>query len=275
MKKQNPSYLEIVQQYYGASTLYFDEFGQAVVEYMRYKGYEPDQVMLANSICSDDVNAMQFPPALAKFLGPFNMGGLDGFPFTGITGVSAFSHHAPDDGVLMIFFAPHIGISRKGYPEKAVGKIQRKGQTDLSSACGAVRGALDKVLGSTTRPRPVGPLDSQQDLIVDILWDNKSRITNSKKDPMIEATQIMYENIYERLLLLIKESKVHHEIIIIGGIYINVDADYKKPFFSFARNSYFEVHNKKNKKKEFKKKESFASGLFRKIQNLAKERKLK
>lgn len=43
--------------------------------------------MLSNSICADDISTMQLPKALTKFLGPFQMGGLTGFPFTGDTGL--------------------------------------------------------------------------------------------------------------------------------------------------------------------------------------------
>lgn len=248
------SYHALVKQYY-PNAVYFDVFGQLVVDLMRARGYPPEEVMLANSICSDDVNAMQFPPSLAKFLGPFNMGGLDGFPFTGLTGMSAFSHHAPDDGILMIFFAPHIGISLKGYPKESVGKIQREGQKKLSDACGAVRAALNTVLSNQVDPKtelfipkPAGPLDTQQDTIVHILWEQRERIRNSRKDPMIEATQIMYENIYERLKLLLPKDGHHPEIILIGGIYINVDSDYNRPFFCFDESHHFEIIDLKQEK---------------------------
>lgn len=257
--KKSPSYLEIVKQYY-PNAVYFENFGQTVVEMMRRNGYPPEEVMLANSICSDDVNAMQFPPSLAKFLGPFNMGGLDGFPFTGLTGMSAFSHHAPDDGILMIFFAPHIGISLKGYPLESVGKIQREGQKKLSDACGAVRAALNTVLSNQVNPKtelfipkPAGPLDMQQDTIVHILWKERERIIRSTKDKMIEATQIMFENIRERLKLLLPKDGHHPEIILIGGIYINVDADYNRPFFCFDENHCFEIIELEKKKGKAKK----------------------
>jgi hypothetical protein len=39
--------------------------------------------MLADSVCSDDLNIIQYPARTQEFLGPFKMGGLDGFPFIG------------------------------------------------------------------------------------------------------------------------------------------------------------------------------------------------
>jgi putative membrane protein len=65
---------------------------------------EPKQVMLADSICSDDVNSIQYPVRTQEFLGPFKMGGLDGFPFTGLTGMGAFASHVPDDGAVFIYY---------------------------------------------------------------------------------------------------------------------------------------------------------------------------
>jgi hypothetical protein len=55
----------------------------------------PGQIMSADSICCDDVNVIERPDRSYEMLGPFTMGGLSGFPFAGLTGMSAFSHHVP------------------------------------------------------------------------------------------------------------------------------------------------------------------------------------
>ena len=68
----------------------------------------------------------------------FPLSGLGGFPFTGKTGWAAFSGHCPEDGNIVIMFAPHVGIDREGN----VGKIERMGQKCVSTACGAAIGAL-------------------------------------------------------------------------------------------------------------------------------------
>jgi hypothetical protein len=75
---------------------------------------EPHQIMLADSICSDDVNTIEYPARAYEMLGPFKMGGLDGFPFAGLTGMAAFAGHVPDEGAVFVFYAPHIGVSRHG-----------------------------------------------------------------------------------------------------------------------------------------------------------------
>ena len=49
------------------------------------------------------------------------MGGLDGFPFTGLTGMGAFASHVPDDGAVFVYYGPHIGITKDG----VIGEIHR------------------------------------------------------------------------------------------------------------------------------------------------------
>jgi len=51
------------------------------------------------------------------------LSGLAGLPFVGKAGWGAFSHHVPDDGNIVVLFAPHVGIDSFGN----VGKIRREG----------------------------------------------------------------------------------------------------------------------------------------------------
>jgi len=48
------------------------------------------------------VNSIQYPARTQEFTVPFKMGGLDGFPLTGLTGMGAFASHVPDEGALFI-----------------------------------------------------------------------------------------------------------------------------------------------------------------------------
>ena len=62
-------------------------------------------------------------------------------PFAGKMGWTAFSNHVPVDGNILIMFAPHVGIDKNG----EVGKVNRKGQVQCSTACGAAIGAYNLV----------------------------------------------------------------------------------------------------------------------------------
>src|SRR5262245_58721884 len=118
------SYLNKVKTLYSDAEHYSD-IANDIVKYIKKGGYGPSQVMAANSVCSDDLVTMQFTEPHKKMLGPFNMGGLNGFPFTGSTGLGAFAHHVTDDGSLLIIYAPHIGVTKKGKP----GYVRRPGQS--------------------------------------------------------------------------------------------------------------------------------------------------
>ncbi|MEJ1238281.1 hypothetical protein WBG78_09140 [Chryseolinea sp. T2] len=182
---------------------------------------EPSQVMLADSICSDDVNSIQYPVRAREFLGPFKMGGLDGFPFTGLTGMGAFASHVPDNGAVLIYYGPHIGITRQG----TLGEIHRLGQERRSTCCGAAKAATDRLLKNEIIPGHVTELDYQMNTIEQILYAQKDRIL-SAREPMFEATEVIYEASDARIKQLVAQTSYHcKHVILVGTILINSDSD--------------------------------------------------
>ena len=116
-------------------------------------GYAADNVLRADSICSDDVNAPayyngnigQMPATFNDFQGPFFAGGIGGFPHTGSIAMFAWASHVQyvTNGALMLFSAPHIGITAKG----ELGYMLRRGQGDvISNTCGAVGVAINRIV---------------------------------------------------------------------------------------------------------------------------------
>lgn len=211
------SYLDTIRSYY-PTAYYADQLFEQLIVYLRNIGFNPNEVMAACSVCSDGLSAMQFPIADSGLLGPFYLGGLDGFPFTGLTGVQAFAHHMPEDGALLIYYGPHIGITEQG----AIGKVHRSGQDDDSDCCGAAQAALNRIGDIPQQP---SLLDYQQDTIVGLFQARRLRITSARY-PIQEATEVMFEAINERLHLLIEHSKKALKIktlILVGTIFINVD----------------------------------------------------
>ncbi|MBK9483357.1 MAG: hypothetical protein IPO02_15565 [Bacteroidetes bacterium] len=182
---------------------------------------EPKQVMLADSVCSDDVNSIQYPARTQEFLGPFKMGGLDGFPFTGLTGIGAFASHVPDEGAVFIYYGPHIGITKNG----TIGEIHRFGQSRNSGCCGAAKGALGKLTNNQIIAGNVTDLDYQMNIIEQILLNEKARILNAKT-PLYEATEVMYESIDIRINELVDKTNYNCKyVILVGAILINSDSD--------------------------------------------------
>jgi hypothetical protein len=102
MKKREK--LNVIHQYYPQAVTTIDSVNKLIDFIEAELDLEPTQVMLADSICSDDVNSIQYPARAHELLGPFKMGGLDGFPFTGLTGMGAFASHVPDEGAVFVYY---------------------------------------------------------------------------------------------------------------------------------------------------------------------------
>jgi hypothetical protein len=197
--------------------------------------------MSADSICSDDVNSIQYPARAQELLGPFKMGGLDGFPFTGLTGMGAFASHVPDDGAVFIYYGPHIGISKNG----VIGEIHRLGQHNNSGCCGAAKGALNKLLNGQITEGHVTELDYQMNTIEQILFKQKERILNAKNH-LYEATEVIYEAIDTRINELVEKTTYNCKyVILIGAVLINSDSD----MGSFTASKRFDLIDLKTKKR--------------------------
>jgi hypothetical protein len=187
----------------------------------RRVGLTPAQIMAADSICSDDLNTIEYPQRAYEMLGPFRLGGLNGFPFSGLTGMNAFAHHVPKDGAVFVFHAPHIGITKRG----ALGESLRPGQAQPSACCGAARAALAKLLRGEIVPGQLTDLDYQQNTIEQIFLAQAERIRGAA-EPILEATEVMYEAIAERVDLLAARTEYPSRyLILMGGILINGDHD--------------------------------------------------
>lgn len=213
--------IESVRKWYPEALTSIDTVNRLLDTIEKQLGLKPNQLMHADSMCCDDVNAIQYPPRAYEMLGPFHLGGLDGFPFAGITGMNAFAHHVPEDGAVIIFYAPHIGITKDGN----IGEISRMGQTFNSACCGAAKGALGKLSAGQIIEGNITSLDFQMNTIEQIFLHSKDRILHAKNQ-IFEATEVMYEAIDERIEVLIKETSYPcKHVILVGAIFINGDRD--------------------------------------------------
>ncbi|MFT3681845.1 MAG: hypothetical protein QM791_16350 [Ferruginibacter sp.] len=219
MKKREK--LSIIRQYYSNAITTIDAMNKLIDFVEGELDLEPAQIMLADSICSDDVNSIQYPARAHEFLGPFKMGGLDGFPFTGLTGMGAFASHVPDEGAVLIYYGPHIGVSKNGM----IGEIHRFGQSKNSGCCGAARGALNKLLSNGITKNNVTDIDYQMNTIEQILLAESSRIIDAKVQ-LHEATEVIYEAIDKRINELVEKTIYNcRYVILMGAILINSDTD--------------------------------------------------
>lgn len=213
--------LKIIRQWYPNAITTIDSVNRFIDFIEEHLDLEPEQVMLADSVCSDDVNSIQYPARTKELLGPFKMGGLDGFPFTGLTGMGAFASHVPDNGAVFIYYGPHIGITKTG----TIGEIHRFGQHKNSGCCGAAKGALAKLMNDQIVEGNVTNLDYQMNTLEQILLKQKERIL-SAPTPLFEATEVIYEAIDARICELVSKTSYNCKyVILMGAVLINSDTD--------------------------------------------------
>lgn len=231
MKKREQ--LALIRQHYPNALTTIDTVNVLIDFVEDQLDLEPSQIMMADSICSDDVNSIQYPVRASEFLGPFKMGGLDGFPFTGLTGMSAFASHVPDEGAVFVYYGPHIGISREGI----VGEIHRYGQEACSDCCGAAKAALNKLAKGLIISGYVSEMDYQMNIIEQILLKEEERIM-AAVNPLKEATEVIYEAIDQRILELVSQTKYKCKyVILLGAVLVNSD----KAIGSFTAAKRFEI----------------------------------
>jgi hypothetical protein len=208
-----------------------------LVKGLAKRGYKPSNTLLGSSLCSDEINSS--PSSLAPLLeskfskgaATFELGGLGGIPFVGVSGMKAFASHCPQNGKILIVFGPHVGISKDG----VVGEVERPGQEDPSRACGAALAAYDSILKSkSSQVQPDSVIDFQEDYIKLELASKLGALplndssTNDKNANVTIVTRIMYDIIWDLLrkeVDMVKStngfwSKVK-DVTLLGGIIIN------------------------------------------------------
>jgi Limiting CO2-inducible proteins B/C beta carbonyic anhydrases len=211
--------LAVVQQHYPDADPTDLQTGALLDLLQEAFGLPPSQWLLADSLCADEVNSLEYPPRASQMVGVFHLGGLDGFPHAGLTGMAAFGGHVPDGGGVVIYHAPHIGVSSDGQ----LGGIRRIGQERVTACCGAARAAVTRLLSDAIVAGDPSPLDYQQGTIEQILLPYATRI-RSASAPLKEATEVIADAITERIDTLVEQTKIPARWLIrFGAILINGD----------------------------------------------------
>jgi len=202
---------------------------------LRERGYTPTNTLVGSSLCSDEINDTS-ESLIGDFQnklgveGVFNLGGLGGLPFVGISGMGAFTSHCPVDGKIFIVFGPHVGIANDG----TVGKIERVGKDSVSGACGAGIGAYKAIMAadsSKEAPKDVlGTKDFQEEYIISQLSNRLDALKGKETDneSITYVTNKMYDLVWEMLRSEINTFTTKpdfwggvSEITLLGGIVVN------------------------------------------------------
>ena len=150
---------QLIQDFRGwGKVLNIGQFAEEINKTLKTQDFKKKNSRLVFSVCSDDCNRLSeretIEKALTKlFNREFHLGGLAGYPFGGISGITAASHHPPDccsedgdvegSGNLIFFISPHVGLIKKGV--FIYGNIFRPGQQRPTASCGAMMSFLNNL----------------------------------------------------------------------------------------------------------------------------------
>jgi hypothetical protein len=220
-------------------------WGTYTTQYITDEGIPSTDIVLAEGICSDDVDAAYlpgniggWPTSINSFLGPFMSGGLAGYPFVGSVGFGAFSSHVATtlDGTLFVTSMPHIGVTEDGRS----GRMLRRGKVDSinDNTCGAVWGAINQVVNvlSAAPSQSNVPFNNGNYSfwkLTDILWSYKSTLTGFTgtseeiyNKQMIFATETIRDSAYEYIIDNLPSAttgNTTNDVYFLSGIFINSD----------------------------------------------------
>jgi hypothetical protein len=191
----------------------------SLIEHLDRFGIPPTGILWGQSTCVDDITNTK-NKLIPETKGPFNFGGLAGLPFTGITGLDAFSHHIPENGTAILFIGPHIGYHEK----EGWGKILRHDQHHTSSCCGALSAALAKLQKGEIKPQQPSQEDYQQGMIEQLAYAHREEILASA-EPLVALTHVTYHEAVRLMAEYASEVRERHfkYAVVVGGIIVNTD----------------------------------------------------
>jgi Limiting CO2-inducible proteins B/C beta carbonyic anhydrases len=188
------------------------------------RGFNQNNTLVASSLCSDEVNR-PLEETFYKYYGNsyFSMGGLAGFPFSGLTGFGAMASHIPDDGNCLLVYGPHVGVDSDGN----VGKVDRIGKSQSGTCCGSAVYAskyLNTVLSGEAEamPLPSSAFDAQQTFVTNMLLPYASEIQDSK-EPMVAIPFLAYkpiDNMMSRIVAKASSKVGKGRIAMLGGLQV-------------------------------------------------------
>lgn len=194
----------------------FERFSESCNIVLKTRGLNPPNTLFANCTCRDEINQTDIKKWAVVWGENFDLSGLGGYPSAGITGLSAYSHHVPDQGYQLILYGPHVGINTEGY----LGLVKRTGMHTDTSVCGALLSYQKKIFDDPAYLAKFDDLDPEQSLVEESLEPFKQQII-AAENPEKEITLCMYRIIDKQLGLLLRRLDSPIPTVLIGGIIVN------------------------------------------------------
>jgi hypothetical protein len=199
------------------------KFGDSILRHLADRYHiTPRMMLLGTSTCVDDIIYTKNFHLHPEINGPFHLGGLGGWPFTGVSGLEAFAHHVPDSGVMVLIVEPHIGYSAKA----GWGYILRPEQTEPSSCCGALVGTLRKLQGGMLTTE-ITEDDYQGGKLAQMALKYE-KVIKEAKNPIVELTKMAAISAEQHIRSHVLDVDLTHikYIVIITGVLIDTDYQY-------------------------------------------------
>lgn len=212
--------------------------------YLDKFGMSPENTLFADAACRDEVNRKSMELFSNHWGEQFELSGLGGYPCAGKTGLTAYSHHVPENGSLFILFGPHIGISGEG----SLGKVDRAGRPAPGAACGALYSFLGKIQENADYTPGFDALDAEQYMLETRLEPHSSSFlaADNAIKTMVETMTDDSHNLLQELLEAIGYDQ---QVVLLGGIMINTplaEDDYFAPRFATVLNKGHEKGSTEN-----------------------------
>jgi hypothetical protein len=218
------------------------EFVTEVRNILEDEGYDLDKMLLATSFCSDELNRSLEISLTNQFNMFFNMGGLAGFPFGGVTSFGAMAAHIPEGGSCLIVHGSHVGIDSQG----RLGTVERRGRLNGGDCCGSGV-AASKYVSSVWKGDmeessvPKDAIDVQQYHVCKMLLPFAKQLEESE-NKMLELPRALYSGQTDMMKKIIDKSASavagDGTIALIGGIQINTPPEYTDYFLPMDFNIY-------------------------------------
>jgi hypothetical protein len=182
-------------------------------------GFRPSNALTLVGVCRDELMD-DFDDAVAAVWGrAFHIGALAGSVLLGRTGVQAALSHVPgEDGRhrLVVFCFPHIGIGGLG----TIGRVQRRGLSRASTACGALVALLDRWVEGD-RVFELDADDVEQSLLCMRL---ASLLDDAAAPSLLDLTELVRESSVADVRRFVDLARGHEpvDVAVISGIVVHV-----------------------------------------------------
>lgn len=187
-------------------------------------GYNATNTLVASSLCCDELARPLEKELISEYAMPnFNMGGLAGFAFGGITSFGAMAAHIPDGGSCLVVYGPHVGVSSDG----SVGTVERRGKSNGGACCGSAVAASMYVQSVLDGAEPAGipekVADAQQAYVGAMLLPHAERLAKAQ-DKMVELPYALFDaqdELMQEILSAASGAVGDGKVAALGGIQVS------------------------------------------------------